>query len=631
MKFAVVTLGSAGDLHPFLAIARALAERGHEVNLLTQAPYEAAVRAEGVRFTAIVGEREHQRTLQHPLLWHPLHGFGALWRHLAVPAIGPTIDALDALSRDGASQPLVVLASPLAAGARLARERWPERIRLVSGYTAPMGLRHIEDPLFLGAWQVPRWVPHLMRRALWAGLDHWKLEPMARPALAGWFERLALPRLSGSTFGEALHSPDGGLALYPAWFAQVPAEWRRRRVHQVGFPVFEPAPGPPAPPALAAFLAEPASYTVAYPGSAGGRASSFAERAVAASRAFGLKTLLLSRFPFAGPAGSNDVLQLEQVRLSGVLPQARAFVHHGGIGSVAQGVAAATPQLVVASAYDQFENGARLTRLGRARWLRESSPSRQSWQDSLSEAMETPASDDPPATEYSLPSAPNSAVAHAVALLEHMHDQLSLPGLSGSEERFPADAVLQRPGRTLEGYALFFALMPSADDAQRLARCGTRLIDEHRISGSRTAPDRLHASVCEVAQFAPGPDVERAPIDAAVTAANRLVANAMTLDFVTAASVRGGNAFVLQADARSQLAFNEFRKLLAAGLRKVGLHPSSPVPVHLTLAYGSRPWVEPVAIEPLSWRATRLVLILSHRGLTHHQWIKEWLLPDRSA
>lgn len=432
MRFAVVTLGSAGDLHPFLAIARALAERGHEVHLLTQAPYEAAVRVEGVDFVAIASEREHLRTLQHPLLWHPLHGFGVLWRHLAVPAIGPTIDALDALSSDGASQPLVVLASPLAAGARLARERWPERIRLVNGYTAPMGLRSVEDPLFLGAWQVPRWVPRSVGRWLWLGLDRWKLEPMARPALDQWCERLSLPPLTGSLFGDALHSPDGGLALYPAWFAEVPDRWRGRGVHQVGFPVFEPAVGPMAPPALKAFLADPAPYAVAYPGSAGGRASRFAERAIAASRKAGLRTLLLS--PVAGPAASRpqELLRLDQARLSSVLPRASAFIHHGGIGSVAQATAAAVPQLVLASAYDQFENGARLSRLGLGSWLRESEPSAVAWQDALIVAMGRVTSEDRPMAEYSLPQAPNHAVERSVALLEHMHDQLSLPGLFGS-------------------------------------------------------------------------------------------------------------------------------------------------------------------------------------------------------
>lgn len=627
MKFAVVTLGSAGDLHPFLAVARALAERGHEVHLLSQAPYEAAVRAEGVGFIAVAGEREHQRTLQHPLLWHPLHGFGVLWRHLAVPAVGPTLDALEALSRDASGHPLVVFASPLAAGARLARERWPERIRLVSGYTAPMGLRSIDDPLFVGPWRVPRWVPRGARHALWRGLDRWKLEPMARPVLAGWCEKLRLQPLHGPVFGEVLHSPDGGLAMYPAWFAEVPEGWRARRVHQLGFPVFESSAPSPSPPGLEDFLAQPAPYVVAYPGSADKRAAVFAERVIAAAKALGHRTLVLSRFAGAAHAGTAGELRVDEARLADVLPRAGAFVHHGGIGSAAQAIAAGAPQLVLASAYDQFENGARLTQLGLARWLREGSAPATQLQQSLSDVLGLPQeADEPsPTTERSLAGSPNDAVSRAVTYLEHMQEQLSLPDLTPQDERFEVDKI-SKPGRVLEHFSLFFALMPSPEDAGRIANEGRQIMGRHGVTGSHTTVDRLHTSICEIGRFPPGADVPRAPIDAAVAAADRLVSRSLMLNFVQALSVKGGSAFVIQADNNSQVDFDNLRRMLAAALRKVDLRPSRAVPAHVSLAYGSRPWVEPCPIEPILWRARRLVLILSHRGLTHHQWIKEWTL-----
>lgn len=417
MKFAVVALGSAGDLHPFLAIARALVERGHEVHFLSQAPHASAVQNEGVRFVAVAGQEEHDRTLAHPLLWHPLHGFGVLWRHLAVPAVGPTIEALDRLSR---SEPLTVFASPLAAGARLARERWPERIRLLSGYTAPMGLRSTSDPMFLGSWQVPAWLPSTARQLLWRALDRWKLEPMAQPAMRRWAERLAIPPLSGSMFGEALHSPDGGIALYPNWFAPVPRQWAIRGVRQTGFPVFEPADPAPAPEPVIKFIQDPRPYAVVYPGSAGGRAPTFAGHAVAACRALGMRALLLSRSYGDGWDTNSGVLRLDAASLRQVLPAAAVFLHHGGIGSAAQGLAAQVNQLVLASAYDQFENGARLERLQQAQWLpldRASSASIRARLEVLTRnGTRAPALSDPP--RHSMPGRPNSAVRETCLVLE---------------------------------------------------------------------------------------------------------------------------------------------------------------------------------------------------------------------
>jgi rhamnosyltransferase subunit B len=47
-----------------------------------------------------------------------------------------------------------------------------------------------------------------------------------------------------------------------------------------------------------------------------------------------------------------------------VLPRAAVLVHHGGIGTAAQALAAGIPQLVVPSAHDQPDNAVRIRRLG---------------------------------------------------------------------------------------------------------------------------------------------------------------------------------------------------------------------------------------------------------------------------
>jgi UDP:flavonoid glycosyltransferase YjiC (YdhE family) len=47
-----------------------------------------------------------------------------------------------------------------------------------------------------------------------------------------------------------------------------------------------------------------------------------------------------------------------------VLPRAAAVVHHGGIGTVAQALAAGIPQLIMPMSHDQPDNAARVMRLG---------------------------------------------------------------------------------------------------------------------------------------------------------------------------------------------------------------------------------------------------------------------------
>jgi UDP:flavonoid glycosyltransferase YjiC (YdhE family) len=52
------------------------------------------------------------------------------------------------------------------------------------------------------------------------------------------------------------------------------------------------------------------------------------------------------------------------VPLSKLLPRAAALVHHGGIGTIGQALAAGVPQLTVPMILDQFDNSRRLLRLG---------------------------------------------------------------------------------------------------------------------------------------------------------------------------------------------------------------------------------------------------------------------------
>jgi rhamnosyltransferase subunit B len=377
VKYLVVTLGSAGDLHPLLALARALQQRGHEVEVMSNAPYEKAVRAEGLAFTPLCSMRDHERTASHPDLWHPMRGFGVLWRHLAVPAIELVRARIAALAAEtvhagGTANPLTVLASPLSVGARIAREQLT--FRLCSVYTAPANLRSVGDPMFLGSWRVPSWLPPPARHALWWGLDRWKLEPMARPALAAVRQQWGLSSQPASTFGDWIHSPDGGVTLFPSWFCERQPGWPEGL--EIGdFPFFQATGDTGLDAALQAFLDAGPRPAVIFPGSApGDLGRGLLRESLTACRALGLRAVAL------GPAalGGADELAKEDPEfvhrcahapLSELLPQASVFIHHGGVGSCAQGLRSRVPQLVRPFAFDQFDNAARIDQDGSGRFI----------------------------------------------------------------------------------------------------------------------------------------------------------------------------------------------------------------------------------------------------------------------
>jgi len=65
----------------------------------------------------------------------------------------------------------------------------------------------------------------------------------------------------------------------------------------------------------------------------------------------------------------EGVAAFEYAPYSEVLPRACAIVHQGGVGTAGQGLRSGKPVLILPHAHDQFDNAARVARLGCGRVL----------------------------------------------------------------------------------------------------------------------------------------------------------------------------------------------------------------------------------------------------------------------
>ena len=150
--FLVVTIGSAGDLFPFMRVALALREAGHRVTMLGPEQHRPFVAPTGLAFQGLPAD---EAVLDHPDLWHPTRGLAVVWRATrpAMAQIPAFVGSLPPGER------LVLLAHPLALPeADLCRARRPD-VRVAAAYLAPSNLPTVHDPLMLGPYPVPHWVP----------------------------------------------------------------------------------------------------------------------------------------------------------------------------------------------------------------------------------------------------------------------------------------------------------------------------------------------------------------------------------------------------------------------------------------------------------------------------------------
>jgi rhamnosyltransferase subunit B len=156
---------------------------------------------------------------------------------------------------------------------------------------------------------------------------------------------------------------------FPEWFAPIAEGWPAQ-TRLAGFPIDGPGVGPPLAPEFERFLEAGEPPVVFTPGSAMRHARHFFAEGVAACRRLGLRCVLVSPHRDQIPGRlPPSVRSIDEAPFGLLFGRAAAVVHHGGIGTLAQGLRAGVPQLVMPMILDQHDNAARLRRLGLSEWL----------------------------------------------------------------------------------------------------------------------------------------------------------------------------------------------------------------------------------------------------------------------
>ena len=366
MKVIVASVGSSGDVHPFAAVALRLRDRGHSVSFATNAYFAPLLERLGLPLLPVGTAEQFDKATSHPALWRQFRSFGILAAIIrySTPALFRHIE------REAAASDSVLVAHPLAFGARIAHEVMG--VPLVTMHLAPASLWSVEEPPVPSRWlgSVGRWPTPA--KQLVVELGDTLADLALAPALNRFRDEVGLPsvRHVGRRWW---HSPQRVIGLFPEWFAAPQPDWPPHTA-LTGFPLYDEREVSPVPPELEAFLAEAEQAgdppVVFAPGSSNRQARRFFAAGVEACRRLGRRGLLLTPYTEQLPSGlPSGVRNASYAPFSAVLPRCAALVHHGGIGTLAQALAAGRPQLVMPMTFDQPDNAVRLERLGVARIL----------------------------------------------------------------------------------------------------------------------------------------------------------------------------------------------------------------------------------------------------------------------
>jgi len=357
------TMGSAGDVHPFIALGAALQARGHRATILTNPIFQAVIEAQGLGFLAVGTAEAANTAIANPELWHLRKGFSVI-AQVIVPAIAETYRLIE----KHADSRTVVAFSSLAFGARLAQEKLG--VPGASVHLQPSVIRTLVDQGMMGNVRLSAARPRWFKQGLFRLIDALILDRRLKAPVNELRASLGLPRVD-RVMHRWMHSPQMVIAFFPAWFAAPQPDWPPN-THAVGFPLWD-ADGEAAPLAEAEdFLSAGPAPILFTPGSAGSTMQRFFAESVKAASRLGLRAMLVTNYPEQVPKKLPRGMRVfGYLPFSQVLPRAALLVYHGGVGTLAQGIKASVPHLVVPHGYDQFDSGWRIEQLGLGRSIPE--------------------------------------------------------------------------------------------------------------------------------------------------------------------------------------------------------------------------------------------------------------------
>ena len=366
-RIVLATGGSLGDLHPFIALGRALQARGFSAGIATAVDYRDKIEAAGLTFHEVgpsVEQLQRDTGLDLAGLTGAIAGSDRfLFGKILLPYAGDATRQLIAATQGAAA----VVGSTLAIGAMMAAEVHGIPGVAVSLQPTMVFSRH--DPPFLprAPWLKPAtggpqlWLNDVTRRLGRMTTAQWTGPMNALRASIG------LPPTTDNIIFDAGRSADLSLALYsPLLSARQPDAPANFDV--VGYAAWDSETGgPPAlSPELEAFLNTGPPPLVFTLGSAAVHIpGDFYRESLKAARRLGRRAVLL-----VGPegdlsvgAGDPDIHVAAYAPFSLLFPRAAAIVHQGGVGTTHQALRAGRPQLVVPHLGDQYDNAARVVRL----------------------------------------------------------------------------------------------------------------------------------------------------------------------------------------------------------------------------------------------------------------------------
>ncbi len=358
-RIVLSTIGSLGDLHPMIALAFELKNRGHEAVINTWEGYREKIDGLGFEFKPLRPNVDIDDTELHRKAMDAAKGSEFIIKELIVANIREMYEDLLA-AIDGAD---AFLSGEIVYAADAASRK--SGVPWISTSLAPISMFSASDPsiymqsrLMEMAWSLPTFFHQGMQVVMRAVMNSWLSEYREFRRELGLNEDHN-PILTDK-FSPLLH-----LAMFSKALARPQSDWPAQTV-QTGVCFYDESGTTELDPALQRFLEDGEPPLVFTLGSAAVMdAGDFFDESVRAAKELGRRAVVIYGRDQKLPSGlTDDIFAAEYAPFSLIFPRAACVVHQAGVGTTGQVLRAGVPHVIVPFSHDQPDNAARCKRAG---------------------------------------------------------------------------------------------------------------------------------------------------------------------------------------------------------------------------------------------------------------------------
>jgi len=353
MRITMISIGSTGDVRPYIVLGRELKARGHEITICAFQDFQPAVRSAGLLFKGINGDV--QKMMSN--LMNGSSGIGYLKsvRDSLIDIIDPFLEDIEAACENAEAIIGTYLGQVFQSLAEV------RRIPYIQTHYYPMDKTAGEPisaaPLRRGGrvWNLASY-----------DLGYFIVSVMEKYYLSEWREKRGMTRrrLEGSPKYQLNgHTIPVLYAISPLVMPR-PSEWGEN-IHMTGFWRDERDTLYTPPPELTAFLeaGEPPVY-IGFGSMVSGDMGETLGIVLEAVRQSGVRAILSKGWGGGDIPAQADVFVADFVPHDWLFQHVAGVVHHGGAGTTAAGILACCPTLVVPFGGDQPFWAERVQELG---------------------------------------------------------------------------------------------------------------------------------------------------------------------------------------------------------------------------------------------------------------------------